>query len=89
MNKLLLIYIFHRLVLRTTINVKEGQELFTTYTYTLSGTRVRQDHLKKGKFFSCKCERCSDPTELGTHFSSLLCKKCDNGEIISTNPLGM
>lgn len=75
--------------MRTTVNVKEGEELFTTYTHILNGTRVRQDHLKCGKFFNCKCERCTDPTELGTHFSSLLCKKCVGGILVSTDPLGM
>lgn len=74
--------------MRTTVNVKEGEELFTTYTHILNSTAIRQKRLKQGKFFSCKCERCADPTELGTHFSSLLCKKCDDGIIVSTNPLG-
>lgn len=74
--------------MRTTGNVKEGGQLYTTYTYILSGTQARQEMLRKGKFFSCKCERCLDPTELGTHFSSILCRKCDNGVIVSSNPLG-
>lgn len=74
--------------MRTTVNVKEGEELFTTYTYILSGTQARQEMLRKGKFFSCKCARCTDPTELNTHFSSILCRNCDGGIIVSTNPLG-
>lgn len=28
------------------------------------------------KFFDCMCNRCKDPTELGTHLSSLVCPKC-------------
>lgn len=78
-----------RLTMRTAVNVKEGEQLFITYTYILSGTQARQELLRKGKFFSCKCERCIDPTELGTHFSSILCQKCEGGAIVSTNPLGM
>lgn len=74
--------------MRTTVNVKQGEQLFTTYTYILSGTQARQELLSKSKFFSCKCERCFDPTELGTNFSSILCRKCDGGVIVSTNPLG-
>lgn len=79
---------FVRLTMRTTVNVKEGEQLFMTYTYILSGTRSRQDLLSKGKFFSCNCERCSDPTELGTHFSSILCRKCQGGVIVPDRPLG-
>lgn len=29
-----------------------------------------------GKYFRCQCPRCLDPTELGTHFSSLACTSC-------------
>ena len=29
------------------------------------------------RYFNCLCKRCEDPTELGTHLSSLLCPKCD------------
>ncbi|XP_040582947.1 uncharacterized protein [Lepeophtheirus salmonis] len=36
----------------------------------------RQKILKENKFFECKCERCEDPTELGTFSSSLLCQVC-------------
>ena len=28
------------------------------------------------RYFKCLCERCKDPTELGSHLSSLLCPKC-------------
>lgn len=41
------------------------------------GTAARQEHLLKGKYFSCHCVRCSDPTELGTHLSSLRCRQCN------------
>ena len=29
------------------------------------------------RYFNCLCKRCGDPTELGSHLSSLLCPKCD------------
>jgi hypothetical protein len=45
-------------------------------------------HLREGKYFDCTCRRCSDPTELGTHMSSLRCVRCYKGFIISTNPIG-
>lgn len=53
----------------------------------MSGTQKRQELLRKTKFFSCKCERCLDPTELNTNFSSILCRKCNGGVIVSTDPL--
>jgi hypothetical protein len=32
--------------------------------------------LKETKFFDCCCPRCCDPTELGSHLSSLACPRC-------------
>lgn len=44
-------------------------------------TLARQEHLKEGKYFNCICKRCLDPTELGTHMSSLICVKCKTGMV--------
>ncbi len=68
------------------IPIKKGQEINSTYTLTLSGTLYRQKQLLDSKYFGCKCIRCVDPTELGSHFSSLLCQKCPDGLVLSTNP---
>uniref|UniRef100_A0A182MZA2 SET domain-containing protein n=1 Tax=Anopheles dirus TaxID=7168 RepID=A0A182MZA2_9DIPT len=76
-----------RLEARVAVDVPEGEKLYTTYTYTLTGTVARQSILKMSKFFTCRCTRCLDPTELGTHFSTLLCSKCNGGFITSTDPL--
>lgn len=32
--------------------------------------------LQEGKYFHCTCDRCEDPTELGSHMSTLLCPSC-------------
>lgn len=74
--------------MRATINLKRGEEIFSSYTYALWPTIIRRDYLKESKYFDCKCKRCSDPTELGSHMSTLKCMKCDNGVIISSAPLG-
>ncbi|KAG0727633.1 SET domain-containing protein SmydA-8, isoform A [Chionoecetes opilio] len=60
----------------------------STYTHILSATTERRKHLRYGKFFDCACERCADPTELGTHFGALKCSQpgC-GGSIVSTDPL--
>ncbi|XP_040568467.1 SET domain-containing protein SmydA-8 [Lepeophtheirus salmonis] len=54
--------------------IPKGSEINSTYTRTLSGTLYRRNQLKESKYFDCKCERCCDPTELNSHFSTLLCQ---------------
>lgn len=46
------------------------------------GTEARQEHLTKGKYFECECRRCNDPTEFGTHLSSVRCQSCKLGYMI-------
>lgn len=43
------------------------------YTNALWGTRERRAHLLSTKYFECHCNRCSDATELGTNFSTIIC----------------
>ena len=73
---------------RATIPILKGNQLYTSYTYTLNGTAERQKHLRAGKYFTCHCERCLDPTELGTDFSTLKCLQCGNGNLLASDPLG-
>uniref|UniRef100_A0A1B0FH41 SET domain-containing protein n=1 Tax=Glossina morsitans morsitans TaxID=37546 RepID=A0A1B0FH41_GLOMM len=73
--------------LRAMVDLDPGQPLHHSYTYTLEGTAQRREHLKAGKYFECDCERCKDPTELGTHFSSFKCSKCDDGWLLWVSPL--
>ncbi|KAG8322789.1 hypothetical protein J6590_015780 [Homalodisca vitripennis] len=54
----------------------------------MNGTRSRREHLKQCKFFDCECKRCQDPTELGTHVSSLRCE-CGSGHLVPTEPLSL
>lgn len=73
---------------RASIDINEGEQLYSSYTYSMWPTIVRRQFLKESKYFDCSCERCKDPTEFGTHLSTLKCQKCDNGIITSTDPLG-
>ena len=57
--------------------IKKGEEICDTYTTTLTNTIYRRKSLKSSKYFDCFCARCSDPTEFGTHFSTLLCRVAD------------
>lgn len=76
-----------RFILRPTKPIAKGSQLYATYAYTLSGTAERQKHLLEGKFFKCLCERCCDPTELGTNFSTLKCQQCHSGDVLTSDPL--
>lgn len=69
-------------------DLEAGEQLTHSYTYTLNGTTARQEHLKAGKFFTCHCKRCIDPTELGTNFSTFKCSKCEDGWLMTSNSLG-
>nr|XP_013189670.1 unnamed protein product [Amyelois transitella] len=80
-----------------TVPIAKGELITTTYTQSLWGTLDRRRHLKNNKCFDCECERCTDPTELGTYLGSIYCSMCNgpfsNPEstkrpmLISTNPL--
>ncbi|XP_045617553.2 enolase-phosphatase E1 isoform X2 [Procambarus clarkii] len=76
-----------QVVVKAAVDIKRGEHISTMYTHILWGTAARRDHLKHSKYFMCTCFRCSDPTELGTHFSALRCKQCTNGFILSAAPL--
>lgn len=76
----------YRLVGRAAVDIKAGENLYSCYTFTSYGTVSRQTHLKEGKYFVCKCQRCLDPTELGTHLSTLKCQKCAPGFVLPLEP---
>ena len=73
---------------RAVRDIAKGEEITDTYTYTLSNTLYRRKHLKDSKYFDCDCKRCADPTELGSHFSTLICRVpgC-GGFMLCQNPL--
>lgn len=78
-----------RIQVRATVDIAKDQLLYASYTYTMNGTYARQQHLQSGKFFTCHCDRCEDPSELNTNLSSFICKSCGDGIICSSNPLGI
>ncbi|XP_065084830.1 SET domain-containing protein SmydA-8 [Ochlerotatus camptorhynchus] len=75
------------LSIRLTNDLKAGEPITLSYSYTLQGTLKRRQHLYESKFFWCQCKRCSDPTEFGTNCSTMKCTKCQKGHILTTNPL--
>ncbi|XP_070490459.1 SET domain-containing protein SmydA-8-like [Chironomus tepperi] len=77
----------YQMTFETTVPVKKGEQLTTTYTDTLKTTLERRKHLKQTKIFDCDCKRCMDASELSTYGSSWRCQRCFNGLIVSTNSL--
>jgi hypothetical protein len=80
-----------KIVVEAARDIKSGEHLTTTYSHILWSTQLRQQHLKDTKYFTCACERCKDPSELGTNFSTLRCMGSDeapcNGLQLATDPL--
>lgn len=81
----------YKITMRAGQLIKKGEHLSIMYTHMLWGTQMRQEHLLTNKYFVCKCERCLDPTELGTNISALKCigdigKSC-GGTLLPKNPI--
>lgn len=77
----------YKLTVRASTRIPLGHPITLSYAYTLQSTQKRREHLLENKFFECRCQRCSDPTELGTYCGALLCPKCDNGLVLCDKPL--
>lgn len=58
------------------VTIPEGQEITITYTNLLRHTFARQAALRGQWFFTCHCERCSDPTELKSGINLVYCPSC-------------
>ncbi|EDV98138.1 SET domain-containing protein SmydA-8 [Drosophila grimshawi] len=56
-----------------------GDIIYASYTNPLMGTSQRQHQLRLSRHMECACTRCLDPTELGTHMSSMKCRECTDG----------
>ncbi|XP_058801221.1 SET domain-containing protein SmydA-8-like isoform X2 [Phymastichus coffea] len=65
------------LIVRAALGIEKGGHITICYSDPLWGTANRRHYLLRTKFFECACERCSDPTELGTMFDALKCNRSD------------
>jgi hypothetical protein len=69
-------------------SILAGQEITNQYMKADKPTIIRRPFLRQKWFFDCMCARCSDPTECGSHLSSLICHKTKCGEaLVPSNPL--
>lgn len=79
-----------RLTVRAARDIQRGEHLAKCYSNILWGTQLRRQQLSEMKYFKCCCARCTDPTELETHFSSMRCLGTEtpcNGIQVPVNPL--
>ena len=65
----------------TTRAVRRGEELTICYSGLLQPTFLRQTVFSQTKHFTCRCVRCQDPAELGSHLSGAVCPEC--GQLVS------
>nr|XP_053657107.1 SET domain-containing protein SmydA-8-like [Cherax quadricarinatus] len=70
------------LTVRAARDIREGTPITITYAPTLWGTYARAAYLASSKLFTCTCERCLDPVELGSHISSVWCRECHGGLLV-------
>nr|XP_012144406.1 PREDICTED: protein msta, isoform A-like isoform X1 [Megachile rotundata] len=76
-----------QLTVYASIPIKEGEAILFNYTSSLLGTLGRREHLRGGKYFECECSLCSDPYEMGSYMSSILCPRCRKGYMGIRTPL--
>jgi len=78
-----------QVALEAKLDIKKGEEITIAYTSVVQGRVKRRKKLREKWFFDCCCPRCSDPTEFGSHVSTL---KCDNescsGLVLPKSPEG-
>lgn len=72
----------YKITIKAIVPITKSEHIATMYSHALWGTQARRQHLKDTKYFSCKCIRCSDPSEMGTNLSAMKClgdgnKECD------------
>ncbi|XP_059097869.1 SET domain-containing protein SmydA-8-like isoform X2 [Tigriopus californicus] len=58
---------------RAKVLIQAGQEVTLHYSGGLKGRWERRKILWEGWCFACQCLRCKSPSELGSHFSTLIC----------------
>ncbi|XP_046657352.1 SET domain-containing protein SmydA-8-like [Daphnia pulicaria] len=77
----------YTMTVRASVPIIKGEQIFTSYTLPLEGTKERRAVLRQSKLFECDCSRCSDPTECLTYLSALRCPNCSNGVVLPERPL--
>ena len=75
-----------KIKLIATVHISTGDQILTSYKNPLLGSVSRRCHFPRIWYFDCECRRCCDPTELGSHLSSLKCEECEAGVLLPSHP---
>jgi len=73
--------------------ILRGEEITTQYVAADRPTRTRRMLLRKKWYFWCRCDRCKDPTEMGSLLGGLVCQnrtgsgRLCGGLVLPVNPL--
>jgi len=73
------------MLVRATMLIKQGEEISTQYRGPKQGNVLRRQQFMDYWKFSCSCQRCSDPTELGTMASAMKCPQCTDTVLPSSS----
>lgn len=78
----------HWIEVRAQVDIKAGEEITNQYVKPDTPTFLRRPLLRSRWHFDCFCQRCSDPTELGSFLSGLICqrRRCE-GTVLSKDSL--
>lgn len=68
--------------MRAAVPIAKGSRITLDSLCSMFGTLQRQQIMEKTKFGGCRCQRCCDPTELGTFTSGIYCLRCPNREVV-------
>ncbi|CAL8113483.1 unnamed protein product [Orchesella dallaii] len=79
----------HKMFVRSSVPIKKGEIITTSYANQLRGTRERRAFLKETKYFDCVCGRCEDRTEFATYLSGVKCTECATGYLLPKEPLSV
>jgi len=74
------------LVVRAATIIRAGEEVTTQYRGPNTGNILRRPDFPANWHFQCGCERCEDPTELGTQASTLVCPACSASALLPASP---
>ncbi|XP_062700427.1 SET domain-containing protein SmydA-8-like [Aedes albopictus] len=78
-----------RLVVVATVDIPKDGVISISYTQPLMGTIQRRYAIQQAKCFECGCDRCRDPTELGTYVGSVVCPLCHKAKVVPFDPLDL
>ena len=76
----------NNVVLRAQKPIKKGEEITIQYISFMYGHLRRRKDIKACWFFDCNCQRCLDPTEMGSFMSAVRCldENCD-GDVVPSD----